>query len=94
MYILLYKITKDKLNPQAIFLLFWYLPSALASVTSFYNPSLQEVWNTEMMLVIYLSGIAFFIPALLLAEKTTDNLKIKIYYLDSHHKRIPQKQNA
>ncbi|MDD2384936.1 MAG: O-antigen ligase [Sulfurospirillaceae bacterium] len=80
MYISLYKITKDKLNPQAIFLLLWYLPSALSSMDFLYNHSLQRIWNTEMMLVIYLSGVAFYIPSILLAEKAADNLKNKIYY--------------
>jgi oligosaccharide repeat unit polymerase len=80
MYASLYKITKDKLNPQGIFLLLWYLPSALASIESLYNPNLQTIWNIEMMLVVYLSGVAFYIPSILLAEKASNCLKNKIYY--------------
>lgn len=80
MYVILYAMTRDKLNPQGIFLLLWYLPASLASAPFFYNLDLQEVWNTEMMLVVYLSGVAFFIPSILLAKRVRDVTQNKINF--------------
>ena len=69
MYLSLYTITRDKLNPQAIFLLLWYLPASLSSAPILYNFDLQNVWDTKMMFVVYFSGVAFYIPSLLLAQR-------------------------
>ncbi len=85
MYYSLYYITKDKMNPQGTFLLIWYFTAALSSISSLYDTSLQQEWSIKMMLIVFFSGVSFYIPSLLLAKRTKMNLETKIKFTSVYY---------
>lgn len=79
-YVSLYMRTKDKLYPSAVLLFIWYLSASISSIPSFYVPGLQNEWGSTMMLVVYCSGLAFYIPSFLLANKSVKITTSSIYF--------------
>jgi len=89
MYVILFIKTKDPLNPNALFLLFWLFTASLSSFEFFYDQNIQKSWSIEMKLVVLFSAVAFFIPSFFLTKfSLKKSSKNKLYFSYLYRKSI------
>lgn len=68
-YLLIAHRTGDWLAPCAVLCLFWFSAAALADVSSLKDLTLQQQWEVETYIAIYLSGLSVFFIGILLGKK-------------------------
>lgn len=77
---------KDGYHPLVLAASFWFLLASIASYEPWYNPDLQTAWSLDMKIIVFIGGIALFLPAILF--RVSERYTLERIYINSKYRFV------